>query len=617
MILSDKPIVEKAPLQSGNDGLLMTQYSKYYVEDVGLLKIDFLGLRNLSIMANILQTIKKQGKLDFSISEINLNDPKTLKLFQDGKTDGVFQFESSGIKSVLKRMHPDNFNLIAAVNALYRPGPMENIDTFIARKNGKEKVDYQNDAIKKILGSTYGIIVYQEQVMQLAATMGGFSLGQADVLRRAMSKKHRNEMDSMRERFINGSITNGYSKETAETTFEYIERFASYGFNKSHAIAYSKMAFELAYLKAHFPGPFFAALLNSVLGNKNKIKNYVQEAKDNQIKVLTPDINYSNPEFVYQNESIKFGFNAVKGLRSDFIKELIRIRKSSGLFTSLSDFINRMEKKFRKEDQIKALIYAGAFDNFGYNRRELIEALPGLINSAELSGSLLESIPGLEVNIKRKADFLDWEKINFENEYLGTFLSGHPVERYNDLKEQKHTYRINELHDGQKHVSAILLISHIKVIRTKKGQLMAFIDGSDQFGTVDITIFPQLYAQIGQSLKQNMVVLVQGNVEKRRELQIIADSIQPAANVVHQIENNRSVKNKKLFLQISEELDNKTVYEKMKNIFVENHGKTPIILYRKKSRKKQILDHKFNIALNPKLIKELSDLLGKDNVVTR
>ncbi|WP_429970862.1 DNA polymerase III subunit alpha [Fructilactobacillus sp. Tb1] len=612
LILSDQPIVKKSPLQPGNEGLLMTQYSKYYVEDVGLLKIDFLGLRNLSIMANILNMVHQQIDPKFDITKINLNDPKTLKLFQNGQTNGVFQFESTGIKNVLRKMHPTNFDLIAAVNALYRPGPMENIDKFIQRKNHPNEVNYPNGAIAKILGSTFGIIVYQEQVMQLASTMAGFTLGQADVLRRAMSKKHKNEMEAMKESFIAGALKNRYSKQVAETTFDYIERFASYGFNKSHAFAYSKMAFELAYLKAHYPGPFYTALLNSVLGNKVKIKTYVQEAKDEKIKVEGPNINQSESEFTYSDKTIRFGFTVIKGVRSDFIKAILAERDQNGPFKGLNDFINRIDEKFRKEDQLAALVYAGCFDQFEYNRREMIEAIPKLISSSDIPDSLFSDIPGMQVKIQKKEDFPQWEKINFENEYLGTYLSGHPVERYRDLHQQLHSLHTSELADGQKDISSILLVNHIKTIRTKKGDQMAFITASDEFGDVDITIFPNVYRLISSWLKPNIVITVNGSVQERRGLQIVADRIQIAANVVHDEKKQR-----KLYLRIDEQHDSAQVSKQLKTILIQHHGNEKVVLYQVKLAKESILPKQYDVTINSRLIDQLKLLFGNDNIVVQ
>ncbi|WP_413627353.1 DNA polymerase III subunit alpha [Fructilactobacillus vespulae] len=609
LILSDQPIVEKSPLQNGNEGILMTQYSKYYVEDVGLLKIDFLGLRNLSIMANIVNTIKDNYETDFDITKISLEDPQTIKLFQAGMTNGVFQFESAGIKSVLRRMQPTNFGLIAAVNALYRPGPMENIDSFIKRKDGKEPINFTNSAIKAILGSTFGIIVYQEQVMQLAATMAGFSLGQADVLRKAMSKKHQSEMDEMKGRFIDGAIKNNYSKKIAETTFDYIERFANYGFNKSHAVAYSKMAFELAYLKVHFPGPFFTAILNSVMGNNVKTKIYIKEAKDSGVTVLGPNINQSMSNFVFNNPRICFGLSSIKGLRSDFIRHILETRQAGGPFKDLNDFIERIDPKFRKIDQIKALAYVGCFDDFEYNRRELIEAIPKLVQSAEYGGSLA-LISGMDVKIEYKKDFADWEKVNFENEYLGTYLSGHPVERYSGLGRVLKSINSTEIIENQQGISIFGIINNIKVIRTKKGEQMAFMTISDQFGNVEVTIFPQLYKQISKWIKVNLVIWINGSVEKRRGIQLIANQIKNAANLLHEYQN----RNKKLFIKITPESNSTKNYQKMKQIIINYPGDTKIILVDSSSKRERRLGSQYNIDVNQKSINDLKGIFGSENL---
>lgn len=615
LILSEDSIVDRSPLQSGNDGLLMTQYSKYYVESVGLLKIDFLGLRNLSTMANILRIIHSEIDPKFKINEIDLNDQKTLKLFQAGKTDGVFQFESSGIQSVLRKLKPDNFDMVAAVNALYRPGPIKNIDMFIARKNGTQKVNYPNQTIRDILGSTFGIIVYQEQVMQLASAMGGFTLGQADILRRAMSKKHKKEMDDMKIQFIDGATKNGYPSDVSETTFDYIERFADYGFNKSHAVAYSKMAFQLAYLKVHFPGPFFASLLNSVLGNSRKIKNYVQEAKEFGIQVERPDINESMDDYTYQNGKIRFGFRAIKGLRTDFIKNIDDERSKNGDFHDLQELISRIDPRFRKVDLLNSLAYSGALDGFGYNRHELINAIPEFISSAELSGNSIELIQALAPKIKKMDDFSDWDKLNKENEYLGTYLTGHPVEHYAGLQKQIHALNTSDVHDPIKNVKMILFVSHVKTIRTKKGQLMAFIDGNDQFGDIDVTIFPNLYNKISGWLKSGMVVVIAGNIEVQRGLQLVANSIKPAANVVHNSEVK--ISGPKLYLKIDSDHDKSAIYQDIMRVIQDHPGNTRILIYRTADDRKQLLDKKYNVAINTSLMQDLWNILGDGNVVTQ
>lgn len=392
IVLSDEPLVDLVPLQSGSETMMMTQYAKDIVERVGLLKMDFLGLRNLGIMADALQTIKRQGYPAFNVQNVDLSDSATLAAFAKGDTNGVFQFESNGIKGVLKRLKPDSFELVAAVNALYRPGPMDNIDNFIKRKNGQEPVTYPDDSLKPILANTYGIIVYQEQVMQVASKMAGFSLGEADLLRRAMSKKKKATMDAMKEKFMAGAAKLGYSSAVAEKTFDYIDRFANYGFNRSHAVAYSKMAFEMAYLKVHYQTAFYAALLNSVMNNPAKTKVYLMEAKQHEVQVVSPDINQSSAYYQAKDDQIRFGLASIKGVRRDFLRDLLEERREKGRFNSFYEFLMRIGSKWQKQELIENLIYAGVFDSLGANRAELINALPEFLSSVELSGEALNSL---------------------------------------------------------------------------------------------------------------------------------------------------------------------------------------------------------------------------------
>lgn len=347
LVISDDSIAGISGLQAGPLGIPVTQQTKKYVESLGLLKIDFLGLRNLTVLGNVLALIQRQGvKLD--PNTIPLNDPQTLKLFQQGKTDAIFQFESNGIRDVLRKLHPDNFEDLVAVNALYRPGPMQNIDLFIARKNGKAAVQYPDPSLKQILQPTYGILVYQEQVMQTAQRLAGFSLGEADILRRAMSKKKQDVIEQERDKFIAGTVKNGHSKEVGERVYHYIEQFANYGFNRSHAVAYTKIAFWLAYLKVHYPAAFYTAMLNSA--TSAKAQGYIMQAQEVGVRILPPDINHSQLNYTLRDGKILVGLKAIKGLRIDFAKEIAANTKT---YKSFNDFLRKLMLSFCKLIQLK------------------------------------------------------------------------------------------------------------------------------------------------------------------------------------------------------------------------------------------------------------------------
>lgn len=610
IVLSEQPLHEIVPLQDGSDGLLMTQFAKDTVETLGLLKMDFLGLKNLSIMDNTLQMIRQEDP-NFDLQKINFNDQLTLQLFQQGKTEGIFQFESSGIRNVLVNLHPTNFEDIVAVNALYRPGPMENIPHFTARKAGKEKITYPAPSLEKILGSTYGILVYQEQVMQLASVMAGFTLGEADLLRRAMSKKKKATMEDMRTKFIAGATEHGYSAQVAHQVFEYIDRFANYGFNRSHAVAYSMMAFEMAYLKVHYPAAFFTALMNAET-NIEKLKRHVGDAKQFGVKISGPRINISESSFLLHDGTVYFGFSAIKGVRRDFVAAILEERQENGKFTDLRNFITRIPERWQKQELIEPLIYSGAFDNMGYNRAEMIDALPKLISGIELfAGFANFDDPTLQTAIDQRNEFPLLTRLTKENEYLGVYLSGHPVTQYYQLGQQLHATKIADLYPNSE-ATIIVLTNHVKTIYTKREHReMAFVNGTDETGAVDITVFPKQYQQFKEQLETNKILIVRGRVEYRegRGLQLVANQLQDVKKVQQERPSQRWV------LRILPSLDTEMVHRELNNIFNEYHGSIPVLLFYPANDKKILLDQKRWLKNSQKLKKALIAVLGQENVV--
>lgn len=610
IVLSEQPLHEIVPLQDGSDGLLMTQFAKDTVEALGLLKMDFLGLKNLSIMDNTLQMIRQEDP-NFDLQKINFNDPLTLQLFQRGKTEGIFQFESSGIRNVLVNLHPTNFEDIVAVNALYRPGPMENIPHFTARKAGKEKITYPAPSLEKILGPTYGILVYQEQVMQLASVMAGFTLGEADLLRRAMSKKKKATMEDMRTKFIAGATEHGYSAQVAHQVFEYIDRFANYGFNRSHAVAYSMMAFEMAYLKVHYPAAFFTALMNAET-NIEKLKRHVGDAKQFGVKISGPRINISESSFLLHDGTVYFGFSAIKGVRRDFVAAILEERQENGKFTDLRNFITRIPERWQKQELIEPLIYSGAFDNMGYNRAEMIDALPKLISGIELfAGFANFDDPALQTAIDQRNEFPLLTRLTKENEYLGVYLSGHPVTQYYQLGQQLHATKIADLYPNSE-ATIIVLTNHVKTIYTKREHReMAFVNGTDETGAIDITVFPKQYQQFKEQLETNKILIVRGRVEYRegRGLQLVANQLQDVKKGQQKRRKQRWV------LRILPSLDTEMVHRELNNIFNEYHGSIPVLLFYPATDKKILLDQKRWLENSQKAKKALGAVLGQENVV--
>ncbi|OBS61311.1 DNA polymerase III subunit alpha [Enterococcus mundtii] len=612
VVLSDKNLLELVPLQKGSDEAYLTQYTMNDVEAIGLLKMDFLGLRNLSIIDYTVKAIKRVENKDIELKEIPLDDPKTLQLFQRGETTGVFQFESAGIRNVLRRLGPENIEDIAAVNALYRPGPMQNIDTFIARKKGKERIHYPDDSLQPMLKNTYGVIVYQEQIMQIASTMAGFSLGQADILRRAISKKKKDVIDQERDHFVQGANQQGYSKEKANEVYEYIERFANYGFNRSHAFAYSFVGFQMAYLKVHHPGAFFMSLMNSVRHNTAKLKEYIAEAKKYKIKLTPPSINQSFYGFeLTDKETIRFGLTAIKGVRRDFVEEIIRERKEDGPFRSVDQFLIRINKRWLKLELLQTLVASGVFDELVGNRRQLMLDLEGKIQNILYSGGSLDLLDIMALKEEEVADYSLEEKLQLEEEHLGVYLSGHPTEGYERLKLAKKVHLVTEIVPKQA-TNVLVMVKEVREIRTKKGALMAFVSGTDSSGEIAITVFPELYRQARPLFKENQVIFVQGRSEiskYNQELQLIAEVVADPEELQQQYPEQTC------YLRIREEADQPDTMKQLQELFKKFPGYIPVVMYHEKDQRKVVLSEAFWLDGSDSLKQQLAYLLKEENVV--
>ena len=511
LVITDDSLAEIVGLQAGPLGIPVTQQTKLNVESLGLLKIDFLGLRNLTILGNIVAALRADG-IDIDPNQIPLDDQETLALFQRGDTDAVFQFESDGIKRVLEQLHPDSFEDIVAVNALYRPGPINNIDHFINRKHGKERVQYPDPSLKKILGTTYGVLVYQEQVMQTAQVLAGFSLGEADLLRRAMSKKNADVIQRERAKFIEGAIKLGRKKETAEKVYDYIAQFANYGFNRSHAVAYSKISFWLAYFKVHYPGAFYLALLNSNMGNRHKIAQYLTQAQEAGIKILPPDIENSKADFSLENGKILVGLKAIRGLRSDLLKQILEIKRP---IKSMTDFLWKIDNNFLSADAVGNLIKAGTFDRLAPNRNELLKINKDLVDSVKMAGSNLSLFETLEPKVEEEKMPTAAEKSAMEVEAMGFSTGINPI-----IAVQKYARKFNakrlQVFESNEQGIAVGKLMKVKQITTKKGDNMAFAVFSDTSGEKDFTIFPQVWEKVGENLKIGEIYLLQVRTQSDR-----------------------------------------------------------------------------------------------------
>jgi len=543
VVVSDKPLVEYLPLYKGKKGEVLTQFDMKCVEKIGLVKFDFLGLRNLTVIANTLSLIAKQGDTPPDLTNINLDDPDTYKLLVSGDTIGVFQLESSGMKDLLIRLKPECFDDVIALVALYRPGPMESgmIDDYVKRKHGEKDVVYLLPELEPILKETYGVIVYQEQVMRIAASVADYSMSDADDLRKAMGKKKPAIMARQRLRFIRGATERGIQSQKAKKLFDLIEKFGGYGFNKSHSAAYALIAYQTAFLKAHFPVEFMASLLTSEIHSIDGVVKYIAECRHHGIQVLPPDINESDKEFTVIGSKIRFGLVAVKNVGEGAIEVIIDARKE-GRFSSLFDFCERVDLKKANKRVVESLIKCGAFDSTGANRSQMMVSLENAIDYGQrVQKEKADPQMGLfdigaakqNINLPQMSGIDEWDEkqlLTFEKEALGFYITGHPLTRFEDLLDKftnANTISLKEKNDGEiVRIGGIII--NIKTIKTKKGDLMAFVTLEDQHGTVEIIIFSLVYAAIQEILIEDNTVIIQGRVKgDENSVKILADTVVP------------------------------------------------------------------------------------------
>ncbi|MDL1988005.1 MAG: DNA polymerase III subunit alpha [Deltaproteobacteria bacterium] len=543
VVVSDKPLVEYLPLYKGKKGEVLTQFDMKCVEKIGLVKFDFLGLRNLTVIANTLSLIAKQGDTPPDLINITLADPDTYRLLVSGDTVGVFQLESSGMKDLLVRLRPECFDDVIALVALYRPGPMESgmIDDYVERKHGKKDVVYLLPELEPILKETYGVIVYQEQVMRIAASVADYSMSEADDLRKAMGKKKPAIMARQRLRFIKGATERGIQSQKAKKLFDLIEKFGGYGFNKSHSAAYALIAYQTAFLKAHFPVEFMASLLTSEIHSIDGVVKYIAECRHHGIQVLPPDINESDKEFTVIGSKIRFGLVAVKNVGEGAIEVIIDDRKK-GRFSSLFDFCERVDLKKANKRVIESLIKCGAFDSTGANRSQMMVSLENAIDYGQrVQKERTDPQMGLfnmggvrqDINLPKMPSMNEWDErqlLAFEKEALGFYITGHPLTRFEDLLDKftnANTISLKEKNDGEL-VRIGGIIINIKTIKTKKGDLMAFVTLEDQHKTVEIIIFSLAYAAVHELLVEDNTVIIQGRVKRdENSVKILADTVVP------------------------------------------------------------------------------------------
>lgn len=518
IVMSSVNLSEVVPMIQIESDMLSTQFTMEYLESLGLIKMDFLGLRNLTIIDEVVQAIQKEKNISLNILKVPLDDRKTLSLVHNVDTVGIFQLESEGMKNLLRQMKATRFEDIVATIALFRPGPMENIPEYINAKEKPSEIRYIVPELKPIVESTYGIMIYQEQIMQVAQKLAGFSLAKADLLRKAMSKKNANELTKLEQAFIQGCVKNNYPETIAKEIYNLIFKFANYGFNKSHSVAYAMISYQMAYLKANHPDYFFVALLNSVIGSEGKTFEYLQEAKNHNVGILGPSVNKSRDRYYLDNDSIRFPLQIIKGIGTVLSKEIL-LEQHKGIFKDYYDFVVRMNTHRISKANFESLIDAGALDEFNLSRNTMKASLQDALNYADMIKIEKNQQISIDTSLVKPLDLIvvpdhALERVENERAVIGFYLSDHPLiyikKKYNNLNS------IALLNISNTNQSFIAMIKKIKQHRTKTGSLMAFIQVYDESGDMDCVLMPNQYQMIADQLKINALVKVEGLVEKEK-----------------------------------------------------------------------------------------------------
>ena len=631
VVITDKPLVDYLPL-STNGGAIVTQYDMDTVASLGLLKFDFLALRYLTIIADTEKLIQKNN-LDFKIDKIPLDDRQTYKFISSGKTEGVFQLESGGMKQTLMKLQPESIDDIIACIALYRPGPMDSIPTYIERKHDKSKISYKTPLVEPILRSTYGCIVYQEQVMQIFSRVAGYSYGRADIVRRAMSKKKVDELMRERDIFIAGATKNGVSNEVATELFDEMESFAKYAFNKSHAAAYAVISYRSAYLKCKYPKEYYASLITSVLNSVDKVTEYIEECEKLGIEVLPPDVNFSDVNFSVEENSIRFGLLALKNVGKNFISSIVNERNLNGKYKDFDDFLYRLKGTDMNKRQLESLIKSGAFDSFGKNRNQLMFVYETALDSVQrISKSTVNGqldILGLlsqdeqecavpKIEYPEVEEFPKKELLLYEKEILGMCFSGHILDSYTKHIAELKPIALAELLNNEaiqdkSNVKIVGLITQKSVKKTKNDENMAFVKISDSCGEIEVIVFPKTYLKYSGMLQTDNVICVCGQISLSDEQapKVIAASIE---NVLQNSEYEKAPNKKigKLYLKVNS--INSNIVTEIISLLKEYSGDTDIVFY-DVSSKKYVKATGVKITVNDNILSALKMILGPDAVV--
>jgi DNA polymerase-3 subunit alpha len=626
-VISRGPITEYAPLyRDSKDGSISTQYEKVSIEKVGLVKMDFLGLKNLTIIDNCLKLIEKTKGIKIDIQTIPLDDEETFKLLQQGDTNGVFQLESPGMQNILRKLGPTCIDDIIAVNALYRPGPLKSgmVDDFIKRKRDPSAVKYPHPVLEPILKDTLGVIVYQEQVMLISQVLAGFTLAEADKLRKAMGKKKMDIIDQMEEKFLKGSQEREIPKKIAESIYAAIRKFGEYGFNKSHSAAYAIISYQTAYLKTHFPVEYMCALLSGVSDDQDDVTRYVSDSRHAGLTVLPPDINKSHFHFMPEENAIRFGLGAVKGLGEKAVESIISARTRIDGFKTLQDFLENIDLSAVNKGAMESLIKAGAFDSLHKNRAQLFLNIEMLIDIAKRlqrdknfgQGSLFNMFAASEsssIELPHVREWHDNEKLLHEKEVLGLYLSGHPLAKYEFEIRSFACTSIRDLNeqDNATGASIVGVISNLKVRTSANGNRFALAMIEDMNGLIEAIIMPNVFSKYESLITKDEPLLIRGKVE--------FDDETPKRIIVNDVKSLREMRADSI-AAIHIRIDNGRMtvatLEALKSVIEQNSGDCPVLFHvnNNKISKTFVAHRAFNVSPTETLIREIANIVGQDAV---
>lgn len=642
VVIASEPLVNFVPLQR-NEGNIVAQFTMGTLEELGLLKMDFLGLRTLTVLRDAISMIKENQGINIDLDNVDYDDKEVYKMIGDGKTVGVFQFESAGMASFMKELKPDSLEDMIAGNSLYRPGPMAEIPRYIENKRNPEDVEYLTPQLEHILNVTYGVMVYQEQVMQIVRDLAGYSMGRSDLVRRAMSKKKHKVMEEERRNFIHGivdesgnvevpgCVRNGISEEAANKIFDQMMDFASYAFNKSHAAAYSVVAYQTAYLMYYFPAEFVAAMLNSVKGDNEKVAYYIRFANEKGIQILPPDINESCAKFTVKGNTIRFGLSAIKNVGENIIDSIVKSRDEKGDFLDISDFCNKIDISAINKRVVESLIKAGAFDCFGVYRSQMLSVYEKVLDS--ISSSRKKNLDGqislfasfndenIKIQYPKIKEFEKRHILAMEKEMTGLYLSGHPLEEYEQTLKSRISMKISDiLSNGALEEELVQeakvkdgdvvivggIITEITKKFTKNNDMMAFIRLEDLYGGIEVIVFPKTFQKFKDMVTEDGLILIKGRVSLREEEQpkILCETIEPLIKI----------DSENLYVLIENEKILKEVLAELKVMFLQFKGDIPVYLCTRSERKKFRLDREFWIKHDVELISNLKGKLGDENI---